>query len=96
MEKVKERKRNALNKRRRNERDARVKEIRGRYYKHAVKMRKDWAKLLTNDGELIKAFATMVSRGVAPSADDIPRQLKAKFPSLKSEVRWPNKDIGNQ
>ena len=46
-------------------------------------------------GELIKAFATMVSRGVAPSADEIPRQLKAKFPSLISEVRWPNKDIIN-
>ena len=92
---MKERKRNAVNKRRRKERDARFKEIQRRYHKHAVKRKNYWAKLLTNDGELITAFATMVSRGVPPSADNIPRQLKAKFPSLKSEVRWPNKDLIN-
>ena len=84
LERVTERKRNFLIKRRRKQRDARAKEIRTRCHKHAAKTRNDWAKLLTNDGELIPAFATMVSRGVAPFAVDIPKQLKAQLLSLKS------------
>ena len=60
--------------------------------KDEVKRRNDRAKLLTNDGELRKAFATMVQRGVAPSNDDIVAQLREKFPLRKNKVRKPNKD----
>ena len=45
----------------------------------------------TNDGELSKAFATMVQRGVAPSTQTIINQLKVKFPMRKREVIWPDK-----
>ena len=48
--------------------------------------------MLTNDGELRKAFATMVQRGVAPPTADIVDQLKAKFPVRRNEVCWPNHD----
>ena len=50
------------------------------------------AKLLTNDGELSKAFATMVERGVAPPTKNIVSQLRSKFPQRKNRVSWPNKD----
>ena len=60
--------------------------------KSEVKRRSDRAKELTNDGELSKAFATMVQRGVAPSTDEIVAQLSKKFPSRKSVVRWPDKE----
>ena len=50
-----------------------------------VKRRSDRAKVLTNDGELSKAFATMVQRGVAPSTDDIIAQLSTKIPSAEEE-----------
>ena len=56
------------------------------------KRRSDRAKELTDDGELSKAFATMVQRGVAPSTDEIVAQLSKKFPSRKRAVRWPDKD----
>ena len=48
--------------------------------------------MLTNDGELRKAFATMVQRGVAPSTDDIVAQLTEKFPPRRNRVSWPNKN----
>ena len=57
-----------------------------------VKRRSDRAKVLTNDGELSKAFATMVQRGVAPSTDDIIAQLRTKFPTRRRKVRWPSKE----
>ena len=60
--------------------------------KNMVKRRSDRAKALTNDGELRKAFATMVQRGVAPSTADIVDQLTAKFPERKNKVSWPNRD----
>ena len=60
--------------------------------KKEVKRRGDRAKTLTNDGELRKAFATMVQRGVAPTTNDIVKQLRTKFPKRKNEVSWPSQD----
>ena len=60
--------------------------------KDEVKRRSDRVKILTNDGELRKAFATMVQPGVAPSTDDIVTQLTRKFPPRRNKVSWPNKD----
>ena len=57
-----------------------------------VKKRSYRVKVLTNDGELSKAFATMVQRGVAPSTDDIIAQLTTKFPTRKRRVQWPEKE----
>ena len=57
-----------------------------------AKRRSDRAKLLTNDGELSKAFATMVQRGVAPPTKKIISQLIEKFPHRKNRVSWPDKD----
>ena len=57
-----------------------------------VKRRSDRAKRLTNDGELSKAFATMVQRGVAPSTNAIITQLQTKFPTRGRAVKWPDKD----
>lgn len=57
-----------------------------------VKRRSDRAKVLTNDGELSKAFATMVERGVAASTEKTIAQLTTKFPKRKRSVRWPDKD----
>ena len=54
--------------------------------------RSNRTKRLTNDGELSKAFATMVQRGVAPSTDGIIAQLKKKFPTRARAVKWPDKD----
>ena len=51
-----------------------------------VKRRSDRAKVLTNDSELSKAFATMVQRGVAPSSNEIIAQLTRKFPKRKRRV----------
>ena len=55
-----------------------------------IKRRSDRAKVLTNDGELSKAFATMVQRGVAPSTDNIIAQLTKKFPKRERAVSWPD------
>ena len=60
--------------------------------KDEVTRRSDRAKMLTNDGELSKAFATMVQRGVAPSTQNIIKQLKEKFPTRKRDVIWPDKN----
>ena len=60
--------------------------------KDEAKRRNDRAKVLTNDGELSKAFATMVQRGVAPPTENILSQLRSKFPKRKNQVCWPNKD----
>ena len=54
--------------------------VRGKRPRDEIKRRSDRAKVLTNDGELSKAFATMVQRGVAPSTEDIIAQLGTKFP----------------
>ena len=54
-----------------------------------AKRRSDRAKVLTNDGELSKAFATMVERGVVPSTDKILTQLKTNFPS-RSRIEFMN------
>ena len=63
-----------------------------RSHKDDVKRRSDRAKVLTNDGELSKAFAMMVQRGVAPSTNDIIAQLSKKFPTRRRRVLWPDKD----
>ena len=47
--------------------------------------------MLTNDGELSKAFATMVQRGVAPPTENIISQLRTKFPRRRNKVKWPSK-----
>ena len=60
--------------------------------KDDVKRRSDRAKLLTNDGELSKLFATMVQRGLAPPTQHIISQLKTKFSLRSNEVKWPNKE----
>ena len=57
-----------------------------------VKRRSDRAKELTNDGELSKAFAVMVQRGVAPSTDSIVSQLMKKFPARRKAVCWPRRE----
>ena len=57
-----------------------------------VKSRSDRAKELTNDGELSKAFAVMVQRGVAPPTDSIVSQLKKKFPARRKVVHWPRRE----
>ena len=61
-----------------------------------IKRRSDRAKALTNDGELSKAFSTMVQRGVPPSTDNIIAQLRRKFPRRRKLVRWPRKDRINE
>ena len=61
-----------------------------------VKRRSDRAKVLTNDGELSKAFSMMVQRGVAPPTNEIVAQLSTKFPKRKKAVRWPGKDRINE
>ena len=60
--------------------------------KEEAQRRSKRAKILTNDGELRKAFATMVQRGVAPPTHDILAQLKRKFPPRSNRVSWPDKD----
>ena len=57
-----------------------------KYYLGRAKRRSDRAKVLTNDGELSKAFATMVQRGVAPSSEKIIAQLTTKFPWRRRKV----------
>ena len=54
------------------------------------KRRSERAKVLTNDGALSKAYATMVQRGVAPSSNEIIAQLTSKFPKRKKRVQWPD------
>ena len=59
--------------------------------KGEARRRGERAKVLTNDGELRKAFATMVQRGVAPTTKDVIKQLRTKFPPRKNIVSWPSK-----
>ena len=56
-----------------------------RTQKDEAKRRNDRAKLLTNDGELSKAFATMVQRGVAPPTKKIVSHLGKNFLSVGTE-----------
>ena len=59
-------KREAQMDRRRKKRNFKGEIVSKKNHKVDVKKRSDRAKVLTNDGELSKAFATMVQRGVAP------------------------------
>ena len=60
-----------------------------------AKQRRDRAKMLTNDRELWKAFATMIQRGVAPAKKNIMIQVKAKFPLRKNRVVSSSKENDN-
>ena len=82
----------AFQQRRRNKRNLKGDKIEQNAQKSEVKRRSDRAKVLTNNGELSKAFAMMVQRGVAPSTGNIIAQLTKKFPKRKRMVRWPSKD----
>ena len=81
----------AFQQRRRNKRNLKGDKIEQNAQKSEVKRRSDRAKVLTNNGELSKAFAMMVQRGVAPSTGNIIAQLTKKFPKRKRMVRWPSK-----
>ena len=73
-----------MRKSKRNRKGERIENSRNR---DEVKRRSDKAKVLTNDGELRKAYATTVQRGVAPATNDILEQLKTNFPKRKNTVR---------
>ena len=60
--------------------------------KGKTKWKYERAKTLTNDGEISKAHATIVNRGVATLTDDIVKQLKEKFPARARKVKWPKKE----
>ena len=85
-------KKNELQRTRNRKRNLRGDRIRKTAKLSEVQRRSEKAKLLTNDGELRKAFATMVQRGVAPPTVTIVEQLKSKFPARKNTVRWPDKN----
>ena len=78
----------ALQQKRRTKRTLHGGKIERKSQKSDIKRRSDRAKVLTNDGELSKAFAMMVQRGVAPSTDDIIAQLTKKFPKRQRDVQW--------
>ena len=89
IENKREKNRTAQMEKRRTKRTRKGKVINMQSHKDSAKRRSDRAKVLTNDGELSKAFATMVQRGVAPPTDDIVAQLSSKFPKRKRRVLWP-------
>ena len=91
IEESRQRKR-ALRKWRNNKRSRRGNIIKRGTRERELKRRSDRAKVLTNDGELSKAFSTMVQRGVASSTDAIVTQPGEKFPKREKTVRWLGKD----
>ena len=80
-----------LQKKKRRKRNLQGDVIKRKDDKDEAKRRSERAKVLANDGELRKAFATMVQRGVAPTTKDVITQLRTKFPLRKNKVSWPNK-----
>ena len=86
IEQSREKKR-ALQEKRRAKRNRETVGLKSKTKKNVVKRRSERAKQLTNDGELSKAFAMMVQRGIAPSTDNIVSQLTRKFPARRKTVR---------
>ena len=83
----KKNKRQRMRKSKRNRKGERIENSRNR---DEVKRRSDKTKVLSNGGELRKAYATMVQRDVAPATNDILEQLKTKFPNRGNTVHWPD------